>query len=416
LPVCASSRNGFCPLILSALQLVVGRTPPEAGTSSDNSTSSLIEAQRIIDEANASIAQFDESFANDDSNFLDHDLNDAQGEDRDRGASNTPSRTPAERIDVPPLVNVSINFRAGDPQAHTRPRKGLPQPVDVVHTMNNLGFELLMTTIRHHAGKIKNFEMHPDPYLQPANTSTSKQYRRLDSASCNSNISAAYIKEARRLRKEARTHGNSIDDISVKLNIFVYLKEAAPAAGAAVIGRASKKGIQEELTLIDKDPALSHLGPAQRQYLATTEARKRGKDPSDPIVVPTNHTFRQLGQIDQQYSELEQRTEEEQRLRNQRYRKVPIRIGDQKLFIEVHVSALLEALGLPDVRYKRLGQVRRLPSSDGHVNQEQQQELNGAEPQALPQIDTDEDTEDGDHMTDEEFEDCEEQDDDLQVT
>ncbi|KAG0011288.1 hypothetical protein BGZ82_003052, partial [Podila clonocystis] len=322
-------------------------------------------------------------------------------------------------VDVPSHVQLLLHFRVGDPCTHTRTRATLPNPIGVDHPMSNLGFALLSTTIRHHAAQIHNVTMHPDPYLQPTSTATYKKYKRLDGATCNNLVSAAYIKEARRLMKEARKEGWDKDTIVVKLNVFVYLKEnaAASAQGGPVTGRATQKRIKEKLDLINKDPELQRLGQGQKRYLATSEARKRGVDTVDPPTLPNNATFNQIGHVDRQHQQLRQRTEEEQAAREQEYRVVPVRIGGQQLQIEINISALLAALRMPDVGFDRLGEVVDPDGNFVSTQGQQQQQLSERGERArqstvhaqdrsryrrLPRVDSDEDLEDEEHADSEE--------------
>ncbi|KAG0343698.1 hypothetical protein BG005_002253 [Podila minutissima] len=324
-------------------------------------------------------------------------------------------------VDVPSHVQLLLHFHVGDPCTHTRTQTTLPNPIDVNHPMSNLGFALLSTTTRHHAAHIRNVTMHPDPYLQPTSTATYKKYKRLDGTNCNNLISAAYIKEARRLMKEARKEGRDKDTIVVKLNIFVYLKEnaaaiAQSAQGGPVTGRATQKRIKEKLDLINKDPELQRLGQGQKRYLATSEARKHGVDTVDPPTLPNNATFNQIGHVDRQYQQLRQRTEEEQAAREQEYRVVPVRIGGQQLQIEINISALLAALRMPDVGFDQLGEVMDPDRNFVDTQGQQQQPSNRGERARqstvhaqersrnlrLPRVGLDEDLEDEEHADSEE--------------
>lgn len=259
---------------------------------------------------------------------------------------------PAE-ITVPTTIDIMINFRAGGPQTHTRARASLPEATLYSHNQNSLGFDTLMLTVRHHASSIENFSLHENnPWLQPTATATQSKFKVLNSVNCNSLISVAYVKEARRLRKEAIKSGLDPDDIHVTLNVFAYLTEKAPAAPAqGIYRRATKKRIEATLHRMSNDPTLSDMGPGQRRYMATSLARQGvTEDPTDTTPLPrppNNATNRQLGHIDSQHFFLAQRTAEEQATKTQLFRTVPVKIAGVAIDVQINIEALRIALRLP---------------------------------------------------------------------
>ncbi|KAJ8571668.1 hypothetical protein ON010_g5168 [Phytophthora cinnamomi] len=86
-------------------------------------------------------------------------------------------------------------------------------------------------------------------------------------------------------------------------------------------------------------------GPAIQTYMAVIQARLPD---GAPLVVPNNTTFQQLQQVDAQHAAMEEAMQADQQLSNAEYHLVRIKIQDVPVAMQVNISDIRAALGLPD--------------------------------------------------------------------
>ncbi|KAE9156354.1 hypothetical protein PF002_g33211 [Phytophthora fragariae] len=86
-------------------------------------------------------------------------------------------------------------------------------------------------------------------------------------------------------------------------------------------------------------------GPASQRYIAVAQARLPD---GAPMTVPDNTTFRQLQHIDTQQLAMDSAMAEAQEQADQEYRAVRIKLHGIPVPVQVNISDLREALGLPN--------------------------------------------------------------------
>ncbi|KAE8970661.1 hypothetical protein PR001_g27134, partial [Phytophthora rubi] len=81
-----------------------------------------------------------------------------------------------------------------------------------------------------------------------------------------------------------------------------------------------------------------------QNYMAVTQVRLPD---GAPLVVPDNTTFRQLQQVDAQQAAMDEAMQGEQQLANAEYHLVRVKIQDVPVAMQVNISDIRAALGLP---------------------------------------------------------------------
>ncbi|KAE9348506.1 hypothetical protein PR003_g6379 [Phytophthora rubi] len=131
---------------------------------------------------------------------------------------------------------------------------------------------------------------------------------------------------------------------SFKLELFIYVSRVA---ASATIRRATEGRIAAAASLIDEHlsalPAEQQLGETSRAYWAVTHARQPEQT---PLAIPTNHTFTQLRRIDDYQREADE--ESQQRAASPEFVTVRRRLNGGVVPLDLNVTDLREALGLPD--------------------------------------------------------------------
>ncbi|KAJ8575391.1 hypothetical protein ON010_g3828 [Phytophthora cinnamomi] len=128
------------------------------------------------------------------------------------------------------------------------------------------------------------------------------------------------------------------------LELFIYVPR--PAEQTASLRRATAARIQEQMPRLSevlREQGIS-AGPATQIYVATTQARL---PEGAPVVVPNNTTFRQLQHVDMQQAAIEEGQQEAQRLDSAEYQLIRVKIQDVPVAMQVNISDLRAALGLP---------------------------------------------------------------------
>ncbi|KAE9279768.1 hypothetical protein PR003_g28140 [Phytophthora rubi] len=128
------------------------------------------------------------------------------------------------------------------------------------------------------------------------------------------------------------------------LELYIYVPK--PVEPTTKLRRATAARIQEQMprvaVLLRKQGIAA--GPATQNYMAVTQARLPD---GAPLVVPDNTTFRQLQQVDAQQAAMDEAMQGEQQLANAEYHLVRVKIQDVPVAMQVNISDIRAALGLP---------------------------------------------------------------------
>ncbi|KAG0010815.1 hypothetical protein BGZ82_003260 [Podila clonocystis] len=256
------------------------------------------------------------------------------------------TREPPYNPPRPPQIKIRLHFRAGKPKERTRKRNDLPDDEVVDYTFGEDGYSVLRAKIKARSAAAINYTLDRTPYIQPRHTGTSATLQELNSADCNARIAAAWLLEMRRQKRElVRLNQDDLEPEPI-LGVFSFLteKEGHTKKGTATRRRAGKKKVEEHTKRIEADPLLSHLGLAEKNYLAIRQARRLSVDAAAPITVPENNpTFKQLGKMDRQKQLLDQGLPAETE-----YKMITVKIGGgEGLKVEFNIAELREALGIP---------------------------------------------------------------------
>ncbi|KAJ8539167.1 hypothetical protein ON010_g12703 [Phytophthora cinnamomi] len=200
------------------------------------------------------------------------------------------------------------------------------------------GYPALRTKLQEH------FESKlPDPwnsefvvYYKPTNNAYQEDFQVLlsDSSVMQVQLETAWHK--------ARLRSGGQAGFVLELSIYV----PRPAKQTASLRRATAARIQEQMTRVSevlREQGIS-TGPATQTYVATTQARL---PEGAPVVVPNNTTFHQLQHVDMQQAAKEEAQQEAQRLDSAEYQLIRVKIQDVPVAMQVNVSDLRAALGLP---------------------------------------------------------------------
>ncbi|ETO80210.1 hypothetical protein F444_05218, partial [Phytophthora nicotianae P1976] len=125
------------------------------------------------------------------------------------------------------------------------------------------------------------------------------------------------------------------------LELYVYVPK--PVEATTALRRATAARIREQMPRVAKmlwEQGIT-AGPATQNYMAVTQARL-------PLVVPNNTTFQQLQHVDTQQAAIDSAMQEGQQLATTEYHLVRVKIQGVPVAMEVNISDIRSALGLPD--------------------------------------------------------------------
>ncbi|KAE8895062.1 hypothetical protein PF005_g11664 [Phytophthora fragariae] len=128
------------------------------------------------------------------------------------------------------------------------------------------------------------------------------------------------------------------------LELYIYVPK--PAEQATSLRRATAARVQEQMPRVAevlREQGIA-AGPASQTYMAVTQA---SLPEGAPLVVPDNTTFRQLLHVDTQQTAMDESQSTEQQLASAEYHLVRVKIQDVPVAMQVNVSDLRAALGLP---------------------------------------------------------------------
>ncbi|KAJ8548551.1 hypothetical protein ON010_g11122 [Phytophthora cinnamomi] len=129
------------------------------------------------------------------------------------------------------------------------------------------------------------------------------------------------------------------------LELYIYVPK--PTKQVTTLRRATAALIQEQMPRVAgllREQGIA-AGPSTQTYMAVTQARLPD---GAPLVVPNNTTFQQLQQVDAQEAAMEEVMQADQQLSNAEYHLVCINIQDVPVAMQVDISDIRAALGLPD--------------------------------------------------------------------
>lgn len=283
---------------------------------------------------------------------------------------------PAALPDLPSAISISINFRVGQPQTHTRVRQSLPPPDLWEYKWDEHTQDILCSRIRRRITGIPGVEwpLDSDPWLQPKHNAPFLQYLPLDEGSCDFKLKQAWHKEAKRLGRASQ----------VVLNLFIYLSETIHTRGQGAgsgsrefpaqpmgartetIRRATQSRITEARERISReveDGYMDRLGNIRNTHFAVHLARRGPRPETERLEIPNTNTFRQMEHLDRRAEALRQETEAARTERHAEYFTVEMKMGPNVFQVEVKVKDIRSMLGLPDMDLNGLANFRQ-----GEVN------------------------------------------------
>ena len=126
---------------------------------------------------------------------------------------------------------------------------------------------------------------------------------------------------------------------------FMYIDKPVRTSTGQPLLRASQARIQRRRHQLEEfmQQTGERLGPIATSHVAIVNARS----PADEIVIPNDNTTQQARRIDEARLQLQQEEAAENRTEQSETRNIQIRVQGQWLDVEVKLSSLRDALGLP---------------------------------------------------------------------
>ena len=185
-----------------------------------------------------------------------------------------------------------------------------------------------------------NFEV----FFKKTKSSTQSQFVALTGSNMVDCLKARWGKITQNdLSKWAESNASPAE--GMEFEFFVYRPPPRRSASAS-IRRATAGAIRREMERLDQYAQSNNLqiGPIQRQHLAVHNARQ---PEGTPIRVPNDATTRQAAALDEAREVLDAEDADAARERESQTRTINIVMNGTRVPVEVEISSLRRALGLP---------------------------------------------------------------------
>ncbi|KAE9036247.1 hypothetical protein PR001_g8917 [Phytophthora rubi] len=239
------------------------------------------------------------------------------------------------RLPLPESLSCRLSIKNGEPFEGCRD-KCPPSPAFVYEVAD--GYRVLRAKVEEHFLSKLPGQWRPDfdIYVKPSNNAKQKQFEVL----CEERT--ALQAQLQKIWDRARLRHNKQAGFEVELFVSVPKPEAQ-----TTLRRASASRIQEQMPRVAAFLREQQVdaGPASQRYMAVAQARLPD---GVPMTVPDNTTFQQLQHIDTQQLAMDSAMAEAQEQADQEYRVVRIKLHGIPVPVQVNISDLCEALGLPN--------------------------------------------------------------------
>ncbi|KAG1695886.1 hypothetical protein DVH05_019241 [Phytophthora capsici] len=238
-------------------------------------------------------------------------------------------------VPLPDSITCRLFIKNGQPYGSCR-NKVSPTPSFVYRIAD--GYRVLLAKVEEHFESKLPGQWSSDfaIYFKPTNNAYQKDFQVLctDSDAMRVQLDTAWHKA--RLRNGGQA--------GFVLELYIYVPK--PVEQTTTLRRATASRIQEQMPRVAgllREQGIA-AGPATQTYMATAQARLPD---GAPLAVPDNTTFRQLQHVDAQQAAMDETLQREQQQAAAEYHLVRIKIQDVPVAMQVNISDLRLALGLP---------------------------------------------------------------------